>query len=165
MKNKWHANQVKIAQKWLAETWPGLFTPGRDLKPLSLKVHKEILQHPGRPAGAPRRAVTEALKRHTKSFGYLFGLTKHSHRYGLDLAPAEVISEIHKDWAQRTLRRQQKLSQASKRKAARVQPIQREHSSRQTTVPQITYKKTRRRLLLKPVQAGGASTVSEIAAA
>lgn len=169
MKQKWHASQVRIAQKWLAETWPALFTPGRDLKPLSLKVHKDILQHPGRPVGAPRRAVMEALKRHTMSFGYLFGLSKYRDRYGLDLEPVEIVSEKHKEWAQRTLRRKQKIAQASRRKRpfvqSRARATEQVRSSQQRVVPQVTYKKARRRIILKPIAARSAPATSEIAAA
>jgi len=155
MKNKWQASQVRTAQKWLIETWPELFTPGRDLKPLGLKVHKQILQHPDRPAGASRRAVTEALKRHTRSFGYLFGMTRHTHRVGLDMTPLEAISDEHRQWAHRTLRRFQKLAQASRRKGPRAQQITRKVARARPSVnkapTQITYKKNRRRLVLKPV--------------
>ena len=168
MKNKWQASQVRTAQKWLVETWPDLFTPGRDLKPLGLKVHKEILQHPDRPAGAPRRAVVEAPKRHTRSFGYLFGMTRHTHRVGLDLEPLEAVSDEHKQWAFRTLRRLQKLAQASKRRGPRAQPaagkVARTRPSVSKAPTQITYKKNRRRLVLKPV-AQRPAAASDIAAA
>lgn len=164
MKNKWHASQVRIAQKWLTDTWPELFRPGRDLKPLSLKVHKEILQHATRPAGVSRRAVTEALKRHTRSFGYLFGLSKNTHRFDLDLQLAELISDQHKEWARRTLRRQQKISQAAKRKAFAERKLApsplRMSPARRKPDTQITYKKARRRLILKPAPAQATSAAN-----
>ncbi len=163
MKNKWRASQVRAAQQWLQETWPALFSTGRDLKPLSLKVHKSILQHPTRPADISRRALVEALKRHTRSFGYLFGVTKHTHRYDLDLQPVEPIAEQHRQWAQKTLRRQQKLSQAAKRKstAERVvgSPL-RTPSARKNADTTITYKKARRRLIVKPAMTRNAPTGS-----
>lgn len=167
MKTKWKASQVRAAQKWLADTWPALFTPGRDLKPLTVKVHKEILQHPERPEGIPRRAVVEALNRHTRSFGYLFGLSKHSHRFDLSLQQAEPVAEQHKAWAEKALRRAQKLAQAAKRKNVSRRPFEPSIMRSRTAAkvaPQITYKKQRRRMVLKPIAARAAPASETVAA-
>ncbi|MEM7256480.1 MAG: ProQ/FinO family protein [Pseudomonadota bacterium] len=157
MKTKWQASQVRAAQQWLAETWPALFTPGRDLIPLTIKIHKDILQHPGRPDGVSRRAIVEALSRHTGSFGYLFGMTKHTHRVDLSLQPTELVSEQHKAGAVKALRRQQKIAQAAKRKSApgpgRSLAAPRPRTVTPKVATQITYKKQRRRLVVKPLAA------------
>jgi ProP effector len=167
MKNKWNSKQVREAQQWLTATWPQLFENGRDLKPLSLKIHKEILQQPGRPETVSRRALMEALKRHVNSFGYLYGLIKATHRHNLQGEQEELISPAHKQWAKMTLRRAQKLSQATSRRSARNRQVAAPHSramasiadrpARTRTVQkripstQITYKKSRRRVIQKSV--------------
>ncbi len=157
MKNKWKSNQVRAAQAWLTATWPQLFAAGRDLKPLSLKIHKDILQHPNRPAEISRRALMEALKRHTTSFGYLYGIIKFSHRHNLAGEPEEIIFPAHKQWAKQTLRKAQKLSQATSRRGARnrnVAPVGRptrvRSAPRKAADTRITYKKSRRRIAVKP---------------
>ena len=157
MKNKWNSKQVRAAQAWLVATWPHLFTSGRDLKPLSLKIHKDILQQPGRPAEVSRRALMEALKRHTTSFGYLYGIIKFTHRHNLTGEQEEVIFPAHKQWAKQTLRKIQKLSQATSRRNARNKNFApKTRAPRVRSIPKkaaetrITYKKQRRRIAAKP---------------
>ena len=158
MKNKWNSDQVRAAQQWLSATWPHLFEDGRDLKPVTLKIHKEILQQPGRPDSVSRRALMEALKRHVTSFGYLYGVVKSTHRHNLNGEAVELLSPAHKQWAKMTLRRAQKLAQATSKRTARnrrvATPTVRTATPRtvQKHAPdtQITYKKSRRRILLKP---------------
>lgn len=120
MNKKWSSDKVKRAQQWLIEQWPDLFTPGPDLKPLSLKIHKEILQHRLENADISSRVLQEALKRHTTSFGYLYGMTKSSHRHNLDGEPVEPITASNRAWAQKTLRLLQKISQKTNRSKAMV---------------------------------------------
>ena len=162
MKNKWNSKQVREAQQWLKTSWPQLFENGRDLKPLSLGIHQEILQQPTRPETVSRRALMEALKRHVNSFGYLYGLIKSTHRHNLKGDHEALISPAHKQHAKMTLRRTQKLSQATSRRSGhnrqRTAPLARaDKPARTRTVKkdipstQITYKKSRRRVIQKPV--------------
>lgn len=118
MKKKWSSDKVKRAQLWLAEKWPDLFTPGPDLKPLSLKIHKEILQHRDENPDISTRVLQEALKRHTTSFGYLYGMTKATHRCNLNGEPEEEITDSNRAWARKTLRLLQRISQKTNKSKA-----------------------------------------------
>jgi ProP effector len=111
MKNKWSSDKVRIVQKWLVERWPDVFTPAPDLKPLSLDVYKEILQFREDNPQVSTRTLREALKRHTSSYGYLYGMLKYSHRYNLQGEQVEVIAPEHREWAKSTLKVKQKLAQ------------------------------------------------------
>lgn len=158
MKNKWSSEKVKRAQQWLIEEWPELFTPGPDLKPLSLKIHKEILQHRDRNPDISGRVLQEALKRHTTSFGYLFGMTKATHRHNLNGEPTERISAENRSWAQKTLRVMQKLAQKSNKSKAMARKINRAPvqsskprgiaASHAPRTASISYKRPRRRVVI-----------------
>lgn len=158
MKNKWNSDQVRSAQQWLSATWPHLFEEGRDLQPVTLRIHKEILQQPGRPDSVSRRALMEALKRHVTSFGYLYGVIKSTHRHNLQGEAVELISPAHKQWAKMILRRAQKLAQATSKRSARnrriaapaVRTTKTRTVQKRATDTQISYKKSRRSILLKP---------------
>lgn len=160
MKNKWSSENVKRAQQWLIAQWPDLFTPGPDLKPLSLKIHKEILEYRSSHPEISRRVLQEALKRHTTSFGYLYGMTKATHRHNLKGEAVERISQENRNWAQKTLRAMQKLSQKSNRSKAMARKINRAPvrtvskravmSAPAAKTTQIRYKRPKRRIVAVP---------------
>ena len=159
MKNKWSSENVKRAQQWLIAQWPELFTPGPDLKPLSLKIHKEILGYRDQSPQISSRVLQEALKRHTTSFGYLYGMSKSTHRHNLKGEPVEAISAENRAWAQRTLRIMQKLAQKTNKSKALARKINRTppHQSRPRALTatavaprtaQIRYKRPRRKVVI-----------------
>lgn len=122
MKKKWSSDKVRIIQKWLIERWPELFAPAPDLKPLALDIYKDILEFRSENPDLSSRVLREALKRHTSSYGYLYGMVKYSHRYNLDGQQAEVIDPEHRVWAKSALRLKQKVAQKV-RKQKRLQSV------------------------------------------
>lgn len=115
MNKKWSSKKVKSIQEWLAERWPKVFAPGPDRKPLTLDIHKKILEHRGENPELSGRALDEALKRHMSSHGYLYGMLKYSHRYDLDGNKVESINPVHRKWASQVLRAKQKEAQRARK--------------------------------------------------
>ena len=115
MNKKWSPGKVKQTEKWLRIKWPELFVPGPDLKPLSTSIYKDILAYRSENEDLSGRALREALKRHTTSFGYLYGMMKNTHRVGLDGKPVEPIQAEHRAWASRMLRLLQKISKKTRK--------------------------------------------------
>jgi len=168
MKRKWSANNVKHLQKWLESRWPDLFQPGPDLKPLSTSIYKEILAYRGESEYLTGRVLREALKRHTTSFGYLYGMAKNTHRYNLAGEAVEPILGEHRAWALRTLRILQKISQKNRKpqrnrgnvpsiakKSVRPQqqfsrPVRPRPALSNTPAPVIKYRQPKRRIV-RPV--------------
>ena len=111
MKKKWSSDKVRLVQKWLVERWPDVFTPSADLKPPSLSVYKDILECRLENPELSGRVLREALKRHTTSYGYLYGMLKYSHRYSLNGEQVEAIAPEHRAWAKNTLKLKQKVAQ------------------------------------------------------
>jgi len=111
MNKKWSSDKVKEAQRWIIKRWPESFTQGPDLRPLSLNIHKDLLTYRSENPQLSSRVVREVLKRHTTSYGYLYGLTKNNHRYDLENNPVGEVSNEHRAWARETLRSKQKLAQ------------------------------------------------------
>ncbi|OED41694.1 hypothetical protein AB833_09095 [Chromatiales bacterium (ex Bugula neritina AB1)] len=112
---KWSSKKVKAVQQWLVESWPELFTPGPDSLPLSIDVHREILAYREKNPLLSRRTLDEALNRHTNSFGYLYGMLKHKHRYNLIGKEVQEVSAEHQEKARATLRRMQKEAQRNRK--------------------------------------------------
>lgn len=106
---------MKSIQRWLVRRWPDTFTPGPDLKPLSLNIYKDILGYRNENAALSGRTLSEALKRHTTSHGYLYGVLKNTHRYDLAGNAVGEISESHRLIAKAKLRELQKHSQRDRR--------------------------------------------------
>jgi len=162
MNKKWSPGKVKQTEKWLREKWPELFAPGPDLKPLSTGIFKEILAYRSENDQLSGRVLREALKRHTTSFGYLYGMLKNTHRVNLNGEAVEPIKAEHRDWASKTLRLLQKIGKKSRKPSGnrmgpkkpgskRIQALPRkERVSRERTAPLIKYKPTRRRVLITP---------------
>jgi sRNA-binding protein len=159
MKKKWSSDKVRLIQKWLIERWPELFKSSADLKPLSLSIYKDILEFRDENPELSGRVLREALKRHTTSYGYLYGMLKYSHRYGLDGEQIEVVSPEHRDWAKSTLKVKQKVAQKVRKKrgqqlaiaragarAAKTQPLTASvHGRTVRKAPVIRYKQPKRR--------------------
>lgn len=168
MNKKWSPGKVKQTEKWLREKWPDLFTPGPDLKPLSTRIFKDILAYRIENDELSGRVLREALKRHTTSFGYLYGMMKNTHRVDLNGKPVEPISAEHRAWASKTLRLLQKIGKKSRKPSGnrmgpkhncdgkRVQTLRRKPGiGRERPAPLIKYKPTRRRIAAPPQTGGG----------
>jgi len=146
---KWSADKVKAAQLWIINRWPDLFTPGPDLKPLALKVHKEILKHRDENPMLSRRVVEEVLNRHTSSFGYLYGLLKHKDRVDLNNAPVGEVSLAQRRFARSTLKSRQRALQKIRRGVSERKSVKRNDGRNETksqSAPTISYKSKRRKL-------------------
>jgi sRNA-binding protein len=164
MNKKWSPGKVKQTEKWLREKWPALFAPGPDLKPLSTGIYKEILAYRSENKELSGRVLREALKRHTTSFGYLYGMMKNTHRVNLDGEAVEPIKAEHREWASKTLRLLQKIGKKTRKPSGnrfgpkkpgskRVQALPRKSSTgRSRSAPLIKYKPTRRRVMINPPQ-------------
>jgi len=157
MKKKWSSDKVRAVQKWLKTRWPEVFTQSSDLKPLSLGVYKEILAFREENPALSGRVLREALKRHTTSYGYLYGMTKYSHRYNLSGEQTEVVTPEHREWARATLKRKQKVAQRVRKQQGQQIAVKR-HSKLSTRTlgttvhgrtvrkaPVIRYKQSKRR--------------------
>lgn len=160
MKNKWSPQKVKQIQLWLAERWPQLFAVRPDQVPLSLSIHKEILEYRSENPDLSGRLLNEALKRHVTGYGYLYGMQKHAHRYDLEGTKVGTVSAIHRVWARNTLRLKQKLAQkVRKEKLAGMRSVQKKNIVRQvecenrsvpkTTGPVIRYKPSRKKRIVR----------------
>ncbi len=167
MKKKWSSEKVRRTQKWLVERWPDIFTPGRDLRPLTVKIHKDILKHRDENPAVSHRTLREALHRHTRSYGYLYGLLKHTNRFDLDGNQAELILGEHRECARLNLRSMQRKAQKRRKEKSTGMPghknvphhscntkppgaqqvnLQEEgHDHRKARSPVIRYKQSRRR--------------------
>lgn len=115
MNKKWSSKKVKSVTLWLEKRWPQLFAPGPDRQPLALDIHKEILKFRTECPELSRRTLDEALKRHMTSHGYLYGMSKHSHRVDLSGNQVEPVAEKHSAWASQLLRKKQKDAQRARK--------------------------------------------------
>jgi len=158
MINKWSSDKVRVVQKWLIQRWPEVFTPSSDLKPLSLSVYKDILEFRQENPELSGRVLREALKRHTTSYGYLYGMLKYSHRYTLAGEQAEVVAPEHRSWARNTLKLKQKVAQKIRKQKGQQSAVTRGRSKLSTRslasavhgrtvrkAPVIRYKQSKRR--------------------
>ncbi len=162
MKKKWSSYKVKDIQRWLALRWPDTFTPGPDLRPLSLSIYADILKYRTEHPGMSGRVLREVLKRHTNSYGYLYGLMKGKHRYDLAGKAVEEVSEAHRALARATLRAMQKVAQKERKDKRLVSrkndggsvpaPVIRKETSHVVTgssskTPVIRYKQPKRKIV------------------
>lgn len=129
MNKKWSSEKVKEVQRWLKKRWPESFAPGPDLRPLSLQVHKEVLQHREEYPQLSGRVVREVLKRHTTSYGYLYGLVKNNKRYDLNGNAVGEVAPEHREWARAALKAKQKEAQRIRKEARQLLRQQRRASS------------------------------------
>ncbi len=172
MKKKWSSEKVKEVQRWLIKRWPESFAQGPDLRPLSLKIHKDLLKYRDENPLLSGRVLHEVLNRHTSSYGYLYGLSKHAKRYDLDGKPVGDVSPEHQSWARNTLKAKQKEAQRIRKEARKLLKDQRKTApvraesravatealptralskkqggSANSTTPVIRYKPARRKLI------------------
>ena len=162
MKKKWSSDKVKEVQRWLIKRWPDSFTQGPDLRPLSLQIHKDLLKFRGENPQLSGRVLNEVLKRHTTSYGYLYGLSKNDKRYDLDGNPVGEVTPAHRAWARSTLKLKQKEAQRIRKEdrksfkeqrkklpaltESRSRPASRTGDSPSAS-PVIKYKQARRKLI------------------
>jgi sRNA-binding protein len=92
----------------LAQLFPALF--GGGYKPLKLRIQTDIQERA--PGVFSKQALSAFLSRHTGSTGYLVAMTKATHRFNLDGAPAGEISEVHREAARQELARRRANVQA-----------------------------------------------------
>lgn len=162
MNKKWSSDKVKEAQRWIIKRWPESFTQGPDLRPLSLQIHKELLKYRSENPQLSSRVVREVLKRHTNSYGYLYGLVKHSKRYDLEGKPVSDVTPEHREWARTTLKHKQKEAQRIRKEARKKQNVQlneqrkkaasrsvakRTATDSNSASPVIRYKQARRKIV------------------
>ncbi len=165
MKKKWSSGKVKEVQRWLIKRWPDTFTQGPDLRPLSLQIHKDLLKYRDENPLLSGRVLHEVLKRHTTSYGYLYGLSKHDKRYNLDGKPVGDVAPEHRHWARNTLKSKQKEAQRVRKEVRKLlkgqgksRPVGAESQavpkarvansgSAGSASPVIKYKQTKRKLV------------------
>ena len=101
----------------LKSLFPGLFAGA--FKPIQLRVQTDIQARA--PGQFSKAQLSGFLRRHTGSTGYLIALSKATHRFDLDGAPAGELSEEHRTAARDELTRRKGLQQD--RNAAEVERL------------------------------------------
>ena len=91
----------------LKSLFPGLFAGA--FKPIQLRVQTDIQARA--PGQFSKAQLSGFLRRHTGSTGYLIALSKATHRFDLDGAPAGELSEEHRTAARDELTRRKGLQQ------------------------------------------------------
>ena len=91
----------------LKALFPGLFAGA--VKPIQLRVQTDIQARA--PGQFSKAQLSAFLRRHTGSTGYLIALSKATHRFDLDGAPAGELSEEHRSVAREELTRRKGLQQ------------------------------------------------------
>lgn len=89
----------------LAQQFPALF--GAAPKPLKLRIQADIQARA--PGVFSKAQLSTFLRQHTGRHGYLLALTRSSHRFDLDGAPVEPISDEHRQAARDELARRRTL--------------------------------------------------------
>jgi ProP effector len=98
----------EVCAQMLKQRFPALF--GGAPKPLKLRIQADIRE---RAPGVFSKAVLSAfLRRHTGRTAYLIALTRATHRFDLDGAPADEISDEHRQAARDELARRRALSES-----------------------------------------------------
>ena len=91
----------------LKSLFPGLFAGA--FKPIQLRVQTDIQARA--PGQFSKTQLSSFLRRHTGSTGYLIALSKATHRFNLDGAPAGELSDEHRAVARDELTRRKGLQQ------------------------------------------------------
>ncbi|MFZ2988925.1 ProQ/FINO family protein, partial [Ideonella sp.] len=91
----------------LKQRFPGLFAGGA--KPLKLRVQADIQARA--PGVFTKQALSAFLRRHTGSTSYLIALSRASHRFDLDGAQADALSDEHRQAALDELARRRSLNE------------------------------------------------------
>jgi hypothetical protein len=92
----------------LKQRFPALF--GGAPKPLKLRIQADIRERA--PGVFSKAALSGFLRRHTGRTAYLIALTRATHRFDLDGAPADPISDEHRQAARDELARRRALSES-----------------------------------------------------
>ena len=92
----------------LRQRFPALF--GGAPKPLKLRIQADIRERA--PGVFSKAALSAFLRRHTGRTGYLIALTRATHRFDLDGAPADEVSAEHRQAACDELARRRALSES-----------------------------------------------------
>jgi len=93
--------------------FPALF--GGAPKPLKLRIQADIRERA--PGVFSKAALSAFLRRHTGRTSYLIALTRASHRFDLDGAPADEISAEHRQAASDELARRRALRETREAQA------------------------------------------------
>jgi len=102
--------------------FPALF--GGAPKPIKLRIQADIRERA--PGEFSKTALSAFLRRHTGRTSYLIALTRSSHRFDLDGAPADEISAEHRqaasdELARRRVLRETRQAQAEAERRARAE--------------------------------------------
>jgi hypothetical protein len=92
----------------LKQLFPALF--GGAPKPLKLRIQADIQERA--PGVFTKQALSAFLRRHTGSTSYLIAVSKASHRFDLDGAPAGELSDEHRQVAMAELQRRRANSES-----------------------------------------------------
>ena len=92
----------------LMQRFPALFSGAP--RPLKLRIQADIRERA--PGVFSKAALSAFLRRHTGRTGYLIALTRATHRFDLDGAPADEISAEHRQAARDELARRRTLSES-----------------------------------------------------
>ncbi len=98
----------------MRERFPAVFSGAP--KPLKLRIQADIRERA--PGVFSKAALSAFLRRHTGRTGYLIALTRATHRFDLDGAPAGEISAEHRQAAADELARRRALRQEREAQAA-----------------------------------------------
>jgi ProP effector len=102
------ALSAEACAELLKQRFPALFSGAP--RPLKLRIQADIRE---RAPGVFSKAVLSAfLRRHTGRTAYLIALTRATHRFDLDGAPADEISVEHRQAARDELARRRALSES-----------------------------------------------------
>ncbi len=92
----------------MRQRFPALFAGAP--KPIKLRIQADIRERA--PGVFSKAALSAFLRRHTSRTGYLIALTRSTHRFDLDGAPADEISAEHRQAAADELARRRALREA-----------------------------------------------------
>ena len=106
----------------LKQLFPALFTGGP--KPLKLRIQADIQERA--PGQFTKAALSAFLRRYTGGTGYLIAVSKATHRFDLDGAPAAELSDEHRQVALDELARRR---ERQNEKRAEQEQAQRQRAS------------------------------------
>jgi sRNA-binding protein len=105
---------VDAVSALLAQHFPALFAGAP--KPIKLRIQADIQAR--LPGVFSKPALSAFLRQHTGRNAYLVNLSRASHRLGLDGAPAEAVSDEHRQAALDELARRRTLRQSREQQLA-----------------------------------------------
>jgi len=99
---------AEACAEMLQQRFPALFNGAP--RPLKLRIQADIRERA--PGVFSKAALSAFLRRHTGRTAYLIALTRATHRFDLDGAPADEISAEHRQAARDELARRRALSES-----------------------------------------------------